>query len=55
VRSVAVPFALMCLCDIGATVPQIPLREGLIRTTDYFEKLLKDENIRPFIAQDQGL
>jgi UDP-glucuronate decarboxylase len=35
-------------------VPQTPLREGLIRTIDYFEKLLKDESIRPFIAQEQG-
>ncbi len=34
--------------------PQTPLREGLTRTIDYFEKLLKDESIRPFIAQEQG-
>jgi UDP-glucuronate decarboxylase len=34
--------------------PQTPLREGLKRTIDYFEKLLKDESIRPFIAQEQG-
>ena len=34
--------------------PQTPLREGLARTIDYFEKILKDERIRPFIAQEQG-
>jgi len=34
--------------------PQTPLREGLKRMIDYFEKLLKDEGIRPFIAQEQG-
>ncbi|MGC1447057.1 MAG: NAD-dependent epimerase/dehydratase family protein, partial [Xanthobacteraceae bacterium] len=30
--------------------PQTPLREGLMRTIDYFEKMLKDETIRPFVA-----
>ncbi len=34
--------------------PQTPLREGLTRTIDYFEKILKDETIRPFVAQEQG-
>ncbi len=32
--------------------PQTPLREGLTRTIDYFEKTLKDETIRPFLTQD---
>ncbi len=32
--------------------PQTPLREGLMRTIDYFEKTLKDETIRPFLTQD---
>jgi UDP-glucuronate decarboxylase len=31
--------------------PQTPLHEGLVRTIDYFEKTLKDETIRPFLAQ----
>ncbi|MGB6658111.1 MAG: UDP-glucuronic acid decarboxylase family protein [Xanthobacteraceae bacterium] len=34
--------------------PRTPLREGLTRTIDYFEKMLKDEAIRPFVVQDQG-
>ncbi len=34
--------------------PATPLREGLVRTIDYFEKLLKDDSIRPFLAQEQG-
>jgi UDP-glucuronate decarboxylase len=34
--------------------PRTPLREGLTRTIGYFEKMLKDEAIRPFVAQDQG-
>jgi UDP-glucuronate decarboxylase len=34
--------------------PRTPLREGLTRTIDYFEKMLKDETIRPFVAQEQG-
>jgi UDP-glucuronate decarboxylase len=32
--------------------PQTPLREGLARTIDYFEQMLKDETIRPFVAQN---
>jgi UDP-glucuronate decarboxylase len=35
-------------------VPRTPLRDGLTRTIDYFETILKDETIRPFVAQDQG-
>jgi nucleoside-diphosphate-sugar epimerase len=34
--------------------PQTQLREGLMRTIAYFEQLLKDETIRPFLAQ-QGV
>jgi UDP-glucuronate decarboxylase len=34
--------------------PRTPLREGLTRTIDYFEKMLKDEAIRPFVVQDQS-
>jgi UDP-glucuronate decarboxylase len=33
-------------------VPRTPLREGLTRTIAYFETMLKDERIRPFVAQD---
>jgi UDP-glucuronate decarboxylase len=32
--------------------PRTPLREGLMRTIDYFETMLKDETIRPFLAQE---
>jgi UDP-glucuronate decarboxylase len=32
--------------------PQTPLREGLTRTIAYFENMLKDDRIRPFVAQD---
>jgi hypothetical protein len=35
--------------------PQIPLREGLIKTIAYFEDLLKDEAVRPFILHDHGV
>ena len=31
--------------------PQTPLREGLRRTIDYFETMLKEETIRPFVTQ----
>jgi UDP-glucuronate decarboxylase len=34
--------------------PQIPLREGLIKTIAYFEDLLKDETLRPFIIHELG-
>jgi UDP-glucuronate decarboxylase len=34
--------------------PQTPLSDGLIKTIAYFEKLLKDDAIRPFINQEQG-
>jgi UDP-glucuronate decarboxylase len=35
--------------------PQTPLREGLTRTIAYFEKMLKDDTIRPFVAQEQNV
>jgi UDP-glucuronate decarboxylase len=34
--------------------PQTPLREGLTRTIAYFEKVLRDDAIRPFLAQEQN-
>ena len=40
--------------DLLKWAPKIPLREGLRRTITYFEELLKDEAIRPFIIHEQG-
>ena len=40
--------------DILGWAPQTALRDGLIRTIAYFEDLLKDEAIRPFIVHEQG-
>ena len=40
--------------DVLAWAPQTALRDGLIRTAAYFEDLLKDEAIRPFIVHDQS-
>src|SRR5580700_1144084 len=40
--------------DLLQWAPQTQLREGLIRTIEYFEKLLKDDAIRPFINHEQG-
>ena len=40
--------------DLLGWAPQIPLREGLIKTIAYFEDLLKDEAIRPFIVHEQA-
>jgi len=40
--------------DLLGWAPRTPLKEGLIRTIAYFEDLLKDEAIRPFIVHDQG-
>jgi len=34
--------------------PHTALKEGLVRTTAYFEELLRDEAIRPFIIHEQG-
>jgi UDP-glucuronate decarboxylase len=41
--------------DLLKWAPQIPLREGLIKTITYFEDLLKDEAVRPFIIHDLGV
>jgi UDP-glucuronate decarboxylase len=38
--------------DLLKWSPQIPLREGLIKTIAYFEDLLKDDAIRPFIVHE---
>jgi UDP-glucuronate decarboxylase len=35
-------------------VPQTALKEGLVRTIAFFEDLLRDETIRPFITHEQG-
>ena len=40
--------------DVLGWAPQTALRDGLIRTIAYFEDLLKDEAIRPFIVHEQG-
>jgi UDP-glucuronate decarboxylase len=34
--------------------PKTALRDGLIQTIEYFERLLKDEAIRPFLTHEQG-
>jgi UDP-glucuronate decarboxylase len=41
--------------DLLKWAPQVPLREGLMRTIAYFEDLLKDEAVRPFILHDLGV
>ena len=41
--------------DLLKWAPQVPLREGLMRTIAYFEDLLKDEAVRPFIIHDLGV
>ena len=41
--------------DLLKWTPQIPLREGLMKTIAYFEDLLKDEAVRPFITHDLGV
>jgi UDP-glucuronate decarboxylase len=40
--------------DLLGWAPAMALREGLIRTIAYFEELLRDETIRPFIIHEQG-
>ena len=40
--------------DLLKWAPRTQLREGLIRTVAYFEELLKDDAIRPFINHEQG-
>jgi UDP-glucuronate decarboxylase len=38
--------------DILGWAPQTPLREGLGRTIEYFEGLLRDEAVRPHIVHE---
>ncbi|MFY9835454.1 MAG: NAD-dependent epimerase/dehydratase family protein, partial [Xanthobacteraceae bacterium] len=40
--------------DLLRWAPQIPLRDGLMKTIVYFEDLLKDEAVRPFIIHELG-
>jgi UDP-glucuronate decarboxylase len=40
--------------DLLKWAPRTALREGLVRTIAYFEELLKDDAIRPFINHEQG-
>jgi UDP-glucuronate decarboxylase len=35
--------------------PKTALRNGLIRTIEYFDVLLKDDAVRPFVAHGQGV
>ena len=41
--------------DILKWTPWTPLREGLRRTTEYFEKLLSDQNLRASIIHDRSV
>jgi UDP-glucuronate decarboxylase len=41
--------------DLLKWAPQIPLREGLIKTIAYFDDLLKDQTVRPFIIDQLGV
>jgi UDP-glucuronate decarboxylase len=40
--------------DVLKWVPQIALKEGLVRTIAYFEELLRDDTVRQFIIHEQG-
>jgi UDP-glucuronate decarboxylase len=40
--------------DLLGWAPRTELRDGLVRTITYFEKLLQDDAIRPFIVHEQG-
>ncbi len=40
--------------DALGWAPKTALAEGLVRTIGYFEELLRDETIRPFIMHEQG-
>ena len=40
--------------DLLRWAPQTPLREGLTKTIVYFEDLLKDDAVRPFIIHEMG-
>lgn len=41
--------------DLLGWAPQTPLWEGLIKTIAYFDDLLKDDTIRPFIIHEHGV
>jgi len=40
--------------DAPGWAPKTALAEGPVRTIGYFEELLRDETIRPFILHEQG-
>jgi UDP-glucuronate decarboxylase len=40
--------------DVLKWAPQTALKEGLARTIAYFEDLLRDEAVRPFVIHEQG-
>ena len=40
--------------DILEWAPQTELKEGLVRTIAYFEDLLRDETIRPYIIHEES-
>jgi UDP-glucuronate decarboxylase len=41
--------------DLLKWAPETQLREGLMKTIAYFDDLLKDETVRPFIINDLGV
>jgi UDP-glucuronate decarboxylase len=41
--------------DLLKWAPETKLREGLMKTIAYFDDLLKDETVRPFIIHDLGV
>jgi UDP-glucuronate decarboxylase len=41
--------------DLLGWAPKIELKEGLVKTIDYFEDLLRDETVRRFIVHEQGV
>jgi UDP-glucuronate decarboxylase len=40
--------------DVLGWAPQTPLADGLVRTVEYFEALLRDESIRQSVISEQG-
>ena len=40
--------------DVLKWAPHTALKEGLVRTIAYFEELLRDDAVRPFIIHEQG-
>jgi UDP-glucuronate decarboxylase len=41
--------------DVLGWSPQTPLADGLVRTVEYFEALLRDESIRQSVISEQGV